>query len=419
MKREKLIWLLTTAAGASPILEWGQGSLFDSPGLRFGPNQKFKITIFEDLHFGEEAWGDPALMENDQKTLTVMNNVLDKEQTNLVVLNGDLLSGEALTNNNYTAYVNRIVEPFVKRKLPWASTYGNHDRTRNTSPPELLKQEKIAGNIGEGKQLSWTSAMVQGPDEAVGTSNYFIPIYASSGGGNPQISMLLWFFDSRSGNKFQQAGPDGKDIGIEDFVDRKVVDWFRLEKEAFRRFNRVIPSLAFVHIPIQTARKLQEQGAGAGSTRPGLDEEAIGHQANDCKPTGECTYNGKDSAFVAELAKTEGLMAVFSGHDHGVDWCMKWRPEESVNKDGIDLCFGRHTGYGGYGKQWARGARQIVIDETHLAQKAYDVDTWIRLEDGSISGHVMLNSSYGQDAYPPAVANSLGNEPQLPAPANV
>lgn len=53
MKREQLLWLLTTAAGAAPILEWGQGSDFDYPGLRFGLDRQFNITIFEDLHFGE------------------------------------------------------------------------------------------------------------------------------------------------------------------------------------------------------------------------------------------------------------------------------------------------------------------------------------------------------------------------------
>jgi hypothetical protein len=28
-----------------------------------------------------------------------------------------------------------------------------------------------------------------------------------------------------------------------------------------------------------------------------------------------------------------------------------------------------------------------------------EVETWIRLEDGSISGHVTLNATYGTDQY--------------------
>lgn len=80
---------------------------------------------------------------------------------------------------------------------------------------------------------------------------------------------------------------------------------------------------------------------------------------------------------------------------------MKWSkdlPENSpVNGKGLKLCFNRHTGYGGY-SDWARGGRQIVVDETKLGGDN-SVETWIRLEDGSISGQIVLNSTYGQDSY--------------------
>ena len=55
MKREHLLWLLTTTAGAAPLLQWGQGSVFDYDGLRFDKNGVFKISVFEDLHFGERT----------------------------------------------------------------------------------------------------------------------------------------------------------------------------------------------------------------------------------------------------------------------------------------------------------------------------------------------------------------------------
>lgn len=80
---------------------------------------------------------------------------------------------------------------------------------------------------------------------------------------------------------------------------------------------------------------------------------------------------------------------------------MKWSkdlPNNSpANGNGLNLCFNRHTGYGGY-SDWARGARQIVVEEAKLGDN--EVDTWIRLEDGSMSGRVTLNSTYGTDQYP-------------------
>ena len=51
MKRESLLWFAAATAGAAPVLEHGQGS--DFQGLRFDLDGKFKISVFEDLHYGE------------------------------------------------------------------------------------------------------------------------------------------------------------------------------------------------------------------------------------------------------------------------------------------------------------------------------------------------------------------------------
>jgi hypothetical protein len=63
----------------------------------------------------------------------------------------------------------------------------------------------------------------------------------------------------------------------------------------------------------------------------------------------------------------------------------------------MHICFGRHTGYGGY-SDWMRGGRHIVVDEDLLGSNV--VETWNRLEDGSVSGHVVLNATYSKDRYP-------------------
>jgi hypothetical protein len=90
-------------------------------------------------------------------------------------------------------------------------------------------------------------------------------------------------------------------------------------------------------------------------------------------------------------------------------WCMKWSkdlPNNSPsNGNGLNLCFNRHSGYGGY-SDWARGARQIVVEESKLGEN--ELQTWIRLEDGKVSGRVTLNSTYGADQYP-AVAKLKSN----------
>lgn len=78
------------------------------------------------------------------------------------------------------------------------------------------------------------------------------------------------------------------------------------------------------------------------------------------------------------------------------------------------MCYGRHTGYGGYG-DLTRGGRQILLNEKSLKE---EIETWIRLEDGTISAHVTLNSTYGQDPYQ-AVTNGGMTRPNLHSEGSV
>lgn len=105
------------------------------------------------------------------------------------------------------------MQPFVDLQIPWASTYGNHDRSKRTSAREILQKEQSYNKAG-GKKLAWTEAAVPGDNAKVGTSNYYIPVYSSSGGGDPKLVMVLWFFDSRAGHT--------KDGRLEDFVAPEV-----------------------------------------------------------------------------------------------------------------------------------------------------------------------------------------------------
>jgi hypothetical protein len=73
----------------------------------------------------------------------------------------------------------------------------------------------------------------------------------------------------------------------------------------------------------------------------------------------------------------------------GNAWCC------ALNR--LQLCFGRHTGYGGYG-DWARGSRIVRLVRSLPTAGAPDgtagaargpgavlVETWVRMEDGSVN----------------------------------
>src|SRR5438105_3510381 len=86
-------------------------------------DNSFTIAILADLHYGEEehGWG----IKQDVKSTAVIESVLDYEpEVGLVVINGDLITGENTFRENSSAYVDRVVAPMVQRSVPWASTYG-------------------------------------------------------------------------------------------------------------------------------------------------------------------------------------------------------------------------------------------------------------------------------------------------------
>src|SRR6201996_3507048 len=75
-------------ASLSPL----SSATVEGRSLDLGPSNTFKLAIFSDLHFGEEehGWG----IEQDVKSTRVMRSVLRDEAPDLVVLNGDLITGE-------------------------------------------------------------------------------------------------------------------------------------------------------------------------------------------------------------------------------------------------------------------------------------------------------------------------------------
>ncbi|RAL10173.1 metallophosphoesterase family protein [Aspergillus homomorphus CBS 101889] len=361
--------------------------------LQFTSDGTFQLSVFEDLHYGEAeatTWGP----KQDVESTAVINTILDNESPQLVILNGDLITGENTFLSNATDYIDEIVAPLVERELLWASTYGNHDSDYNLSRSAILEREQTYSN-------SLTQSMVSA--KLAGVSNYYLPIYPSDASATTP-ALIMWFFDSRGGNHFQEL-EDGSEVPQPCWVDESVVEWFtQTNAQLTEQYGKVIPSIAFYHIPVNAMLAFQNQGVNA-HYEPGINADKPLDQQGQASGQGEVSgtvfsYAGQDIPFMEAMLNTEGLLATFSGHDHGDDWCFKWDsklPGMNLTGNGLNMCFGRHTGYGGYGS-WTRGSRQVLLDETTLGVP--QISTWIRLEDGSVSGHITLNATYGENWYP-------------------
>lgn len=177
-----------------------------------------------------------------------------------------------------------------------------------------------------------------------------------------------------------------------DWVDSSVVSWFQETRDQLAStYGASLPSLSFFHIPITASAAFQPSAINS-NTSPGINAEG------PFPGQGEI-MSDQDGPFMQALLSTTNMIAGFSGHQHGDDWCFKWDRQLSgmnLTGNGLDLCFSRHTGYGGYG-DWMRGSRQVLVSLESLGQS---IETWNRLEDGNVTGLLTLNSTFGTDEYP-------------------
>ncbi|PWY96085.1 Metallo-dependent phosphatase [Aspergillus sclerotioniger CBS 115572] len=371
MLRRSILLAFCLVCGLHALPDSGKRGVADKR-LQFTRNGTFHLTVFEDLHYGEAEdtdWGP----EQDVESRAVMNTVLDHESPQV----------EDTFLSNATDYIDEIVAPLVERKLLWASTYGNHDSDYNLSRSAILEREQSYMN-------SLTTSMVAG--KLAGVSNYYLPVYPSDS-SNTTPALIMWFFDSRGGNYYQKLKMGTKTLSLAGWMNRFVVTWFvETNANLTQQYGQVIPSIAFYHIPVNAMLAFQNQGVNENE-EPGINAD------DPLDQQGSASGQGEDIRFMQAMLNTQGLLATFSGHDHGDDWCFKWDsklPGMNLTGNGLNLRFGRHSGYGGYGS-WTRGARQILLHEKDLGRQ---LSTWVRLEDGSVSGSVRLNATYGEDSYP-------------------
>ncbi|KAH9924213.1 Metallo-dependent phosphatase [Fomitopsis serialis] len=343
------------------------------PRIAFRPDGTFKITVFCDLHYGENPW-DAWGPQQDINSTELMNIVLADEKPDYVVLNGDLITGENTFRQNSTHLIDEIVAPLNTAQIPFSSTQGNHDNEPNITHLEEIKREQLVA------PLSYTRTAPPGIGGEQGPGTYWVPVYEHISDATPKL--VLWFFDSRGGfSKGENS------TAVPDWVDETVAGWIQSEAEAMDAAwgpaSTSRGALAFVHIPPHAIQALQPD---LNSTRdPGLNADVLGSGSTEA--TTESANLGKDQPFWDALNQyVPNLHAVFSGHDHGNEWCVR---EPTKN---VIFCFGKHSGYGGYSDSWwGHGVRNIIFSSP---DPTGPLQSWIRYENGTINANVTLDASY-------------------------
>src|SRR5262245_55030760 len=99
------------------------------PHLRFRRDGSFTIVQLTDVHW---STGRGA----DLKTRQLVETVLEAERPDLVVLTGDIVSGDSAPDPR-TAYA-EMAALVEARGVPWAAVFGNHDDEGAATRRDLL-----------------------------------------------------------------------------------------------------------------------------------------------------------------------------------------------------------------------------------------------------------------------------------------
>jgi hypothetical protein len=236
------------------------------------------------------------------------------------------VTGENI-NNNATAYWGRLLQPCLNTDTPWATVFGNHD---DRSVSGGTRRDLLTFDTSFNLSLSQF-----GPSSVHGLTNYYLLLYSNEKATIP--SWVIYFLDSGGGTYPELVYPDQ-------------ITWFNQTASDITQTYGPIPALAFFHIPSTGYEDVYQK-----SLCFGMDDDDV---------TPQIEPNG----LLSVLAQ-HGVVWVSVGHDHGNDWCCP-------SPAGPTVCYGRHTGYGGYGR-WARGSRLTVL-------KRYSMTTYVRMENGSI-----------------------------------
>lgn len=338
---------LTLGSTGVPIDVLGGGTAHadsnNQAKLQFNSDGKFKIIQFNDTQDDEHI---------DRRTVELMEKVLDAEQPDLVILNGDNITWGCDTELAMKQAMNNIAQPMEQRGIPWAVTFGNHDE--DSTPSSGMDEEAM---------LQFYMAYphnVNLPSErgitGTGNSNLLI---RSSQGAKPAFN--VWLLDSGRYAPGTIAGQDFEGYPAWDWLRFDQVAWYyEASKKLEEQVGSKVPSLMFIHIPLWEHRFMWHASVDGRSAAD--HARAVGkHQIVGERNEDECPGPINSGMFSAILARGD-VKGVFCGHDHVNTY--------HGNYYGVLLGYSGSTGFGTYGLSGAdrnrlRGARVFQLDEQH------------------------------------------------------
>lgn len=334
------------------------------PTPRVRRDGKFKILQVSDLHLttGLGVCRDPeppsphgGICDADPRTLEFVGAVLDSEKPDLVVLSGDQVNGETAPDAQTAVF--KFAELFIKRDIPYALIFGNHDDEGSLDRAELMSLTE---------SLPW-SLSEAGPATVDGVGNYFVEVLAR--GTSSHSALTLYLLDTHG------YSPDEARFKGYDWLKKSQIDWLwetatsLRSSAAHREYALHHLDMAFIHIPLPEYRNTANIVPGSGTPRE--------------PPTAPGFNSGAKDVMIEN-----NIFAVSCGHDHANDYCaIESHSDPDSLKEGEEkkkygkmwLCYAGGSGFGGYGGYGGYRRRVRVWD---FDMNEGRVETWKRVEGG-------------------------------------
>ena len=285
----------------------------------------FSILQITDVHILNDEKKDAKAF----KTITAM---VEKTNPDMIMMTGDLTSEK----ENFTAFKTfcTFMEAF---NIPWAFVFGNHEGLDiKYEPDEVLDPEKIADKQTLSDYLETLPNCIYeaGSENVDGMGNYCYNVTDDNG----KVITSLIMMDTHSW--------DDENNGYDHFHDNQI-EWYEntvksIAEDVNGDETKVVPSLAFFHVPMKEYMTAYEEAKGT-------DKRLWGYQF--VNEDGTPAVDDQMFEKMVELGSTKGC---FAGHDHMNNF--------EVEYQGIRLSYGLSCDHNIYMTP-LRGGRLIEIKE--------------------------------------------------------
>lgn len=155
---------------------------------------------------------------------------------------------------NFLQAIFKFAELLIRRKIPYAVIFGNHDDEGSLSRSASM-------DLITSLPYSLSEA---GPATVDGVGNYHVEVLAH--GNSHHSALTLYFLDTHGYSSDERA------FKGYDWIKKNQIDWFKETaqglKKAHKEYTHVHMDAAFIHIPLPEYRKTDNQIVGAWRENP-------------------------------------------------------------------------------------------------------------------------------------------------------